>query len=71
MTVGYTFNVPARLMTGQKARVYLSGDNILLLTKYSGLDPEVYTGAGLASRDLDYLTYPRPRTFTFGVHLNF
>ncbi|HEY2379126.1 MAG TPA: SusC/RagA family TonB-linked outer membrane protein [Gemmatimonadaceae bacterium] len=75
VTLGYTFDIPARLMSGQTARVYVSGDNLVLLTKYSGLDPEVYStdgsGGGLAVRGLDYLTYPRARTYTFGVHFQF
>ncbi|HEY2855124.1 MAG TPA: SusC/RagA family TonB-linked outer membrane protein [Gemmatimonadaceae bacterium] len=75
VTVGYTFDIPQRLMSGQTARVYVSGDNLLLATKYKGLDPEVYStdgsGGGLAVRGLDYLTYPRARTYTFGVHFQF
>jgi len=78
LTLGYTFTLPARIMTGQTARVYLSGDNLLLLTGYSGLDPEVYSTNGdpgasgnIATRGLDYVTYPRARTYTFGVHVTF
>jgi TonB-dependent starch-binding outer membrane protein SusC len=74
VTVGYTFTLPARLMSGQTARVYVAGDNLLLLTGYKGLDPEVYStngGDNLAVRGLDYLTYPRARTYTFGVHFQF
>jgi len=62
-------------MSGRSVRLYFSADNVLLLTKYSGLDPEVYStdgdGGGIAVRGLDYLTYPRPRTFTLGTHFNF
>jgi iron complex outermembrane receptor protein len=61
-------------MSGQTARVYVAGDNLLLLTGYKGLDPEVYStngGDNLAVRGLDYLTYPRARTYTFGVHFQF
>ena len=56
----------------QNARVYVSGDNLLLLTGYSGYDPEVHTQAdGLAVRGIDYLTYVRPRTFTTGIRFTF
>jgi len=75
ITLGYTFDIPARLMSGRTARVYVAGDNLVLLTRYKGLDPEVYStdgdGGGLAVRGLDYVTYPRPRTYTFGVHFQF
>jgi iron complex outermembrane receptor protein len=69
VTVGYSFGLPGTGVRG--ARVYLSGDNLILLTGYSGYDPEVYTSAGLASRGIDYLTYPRPRTVTAGVRVSF
>jgi TonB-linked SusC/RagA family outer membrane protein len=75
LTFGYTLDLPARIMSGKTARVYLSADNLLLLTHYTGYDPEVYStngnSGGLAVRGLDYLTYPRARTYTFGTHLSF
>jgi TonB-dependent starch-binding outer membrane protein SusC len=72
LTVGYTFNtLPAFAGPVRNARVYVSGDNLLLLTGYSGNDPEVHVQSGLASRGIDYLTYPRPRTFTAGVRAAF
>jgi len=70
-TVGYTFTIPGSLAAGRTARLYLSGDNLLLFTPYSGYDPEVFTDAGIASRGIDYLTYPRARTFTLGAHVGF
>ena len=69
-TVGYTFTLPGNLGV-RTTRVYLSGDNLLLFTPYSGYDPEVFVDAGTASRGIDYLTYPRARTFTFGAHVGF
>ena len=70
LTVGYTFNLPSQLGV-QSTRVYLSGDNLLLFTPYTGYDPEVFVATGLASRGIDYLTYPRPRTYTFGARVQF
>ncbi|MEX2154010.1 MAG: SusC/RagA family TonB-linked outer membrane protein [Gemmatimonadaceae bacterium] len=71
LTVGYTFNMPTRLMGGRSARVFLSGDNLLLFSGYKGYDPEVFVASGLASRGIDYLTYPRARTFTLGTRMQF
>jgi TonB-dependent starch-binding outer membrane protein SusC len=71
VTVGYTFVLPQRFGGGTGTRVYLSGDNLLLISDYSGYDPEVFVETGLASRGIDYLTYPRARTFTAGVRHQF
>lgn len=68
VTVGYSFTLPG---TGKSARIYLSGDNLLLFTPYGGYDPEVFIDAGLASRGMDYLSYPRARTFTSGFRVQF
>jgi iron complex outermembrane receptor protein len=73
MTVGYRFTMPARMgfAAGRSTRVYLSGDNLLLFTGYSGYDPEVFVDRGLASRGIDYVAYPRARTFTLGANVQF
>ena len=72
LTLGYTFTLPQ--LGGRATRVYVSGDNLLLFTPYTGYDPEVFTDAnqdGIGTRGIDYLTYPRARTFTTGVRLQF
>ena len=68
VTVGYSFKMPG---TAKDARLYLAGDNLLLFSPYSGYDPEVFIDAGLASRGVDYLSYPRARTFTTGFRIAF
>jgi len=68
ITVGYAFTLPR---TSKAARIYLSGDNLLLFTPYTGYDPEVFIDSGLASRGMDYLSYPRARTFTTGFRIQF
>jgi len=64
--------------SARSARLYVSADNLFVLTGYSGLDPEVSNlasglnpSAGLQARSIDYLSYPRPRTITGGLRLTF
>jgi iron complex outermembrane receptor protein len=71
VTVGYSFRLPGPPGAPRSARIYVSGDNLLLLTGYSGLDPSVHQQVGLASVGIDYLSYPRPRTLTAGAQLAF
>lgn len=74
-SVGYNFP-----LSGEGAldalRFSLTGQNLFLITDYSGLDPEVTAntgdlGSGVPSRGLDYGSYPRPRTITFGINASF
>jgi TonB-dependent starch-binding outer membrane protein SusC len=68
VTIGYSFLLP---FTRQPVRAYVAGDNLLLFTKYTGYDPEVFTDAGIASRGVDYLAYPRARTVMAGLRIRF
>jgi hypothetical protein len=72
--VGYTFREGtlgrlSSLLSG--ARVYVAGRNLLTLTGYKGMDPEVgFTGnfaPGTDHRD----QYPTIRTFTLGMTVSF
>ena len=74
VTIGYTFDLPRFTRMARRSRVYLSADNLALFTNYSGYDPEVHTDASInsvATRGIDYLHYPRPRTFTGGLRVQF
>ena len=51
-------------------RLYLSAQNLFCLTAYKGVDPEVSLG-GLAPGMESTSYYPRTRTFTLGVNMNF
>ena len=71
VSLGYI--IPERLV--QKvgidyARIYLAGTNLHTWTNYSGFDPEIDSGNSLLP-GFDRLTYPRTKTFTFGVNLTF
>jgi TonB-dependent starch-binding outer membrane protein SusC len=52
----------------EKVRLYIASNNVLTLTNYSGVDPEInYSGRAFG---LDqYNIYPKTRTFTFGVNV--
>jgi iron complex outermembrane receptor protein len=59
-------------------RFSLNGQNLILITGYSGLDPEVSTSAAnyqllnnLPTAGIDYAAYPKPRTFTIGLNATF
>ena len=55
------------------ARIYVSGQNLLTLTKYSWVDPDVNSRGGSNSLDqgIDYSTYPSSKSLTVGVRLEF
>ena len=71
-TLGY--NLPqsvCNLFKAQKLYIYITGQNLLTFTKYSGYDPEVSAyGNGIAS-GIDFGSYPQSRSFLFGLNLNF
>jgi TonB-linked SusC/RagA family outer membrane protein len=70
VTLGYTFNVGAFNNYVKKAQIYVSGKNLVTITGYKGMDPEVNStglAPGIDSRD----KFPTTRTFTFGVNLKF
>ncbi len=57
-----------------KARVYVTGQNLFVLTDYTGFDPEVNTPlafGGNLSYGIDFAAYPRARTFLVGVNIDF
>lgn len=56
-------------------RVYLTGQNLLTFTNYSGYDPEIGTGynqgAGVANQGVDYGVLPQPKTIMAGIQITF
>lgn len=55
-----------------KARVYISADNLLTLTGYSGFDPEIgVTGYNVSAAGIDRGYYPQTRNFGGGIQLSF
>jgi TonB-linked SusC/RagA family outer membrane protein len=76
LTLGYTLPKQVLAKIGlQNVRLYATGTNLLLFKKYSGLDPDVNTQPGgqdgFATPNYDQNSYPKARSFTFGLNLTF
>lgn len=73
ITLGYQF--PKELLTKvnlQSAKVYVTGENLLTFTNYSGFDPEVNAfGSNNTVQGIDYGTYPQTRNLILGLNLTF
>ena len=74
-TIGY--NVPLSEDSSLKSlRFALTGQNLFLITDYSGIDPEVTVatgslGSGIPVRGIDWSAFPNPMTITFGINASF
>lgn len=75
ISLGYTF---ARLPWLNKAgisrlRLYAQAQNLFVITRYEGLDPEVLSNTNSANLNggTDHNTAPQARTFTFGINITF
>lgn len=73
LTLGYTFpNDLVNKLKLTKIRLYVSGYNVFILTKYSGMDPEVSTIRKTAlTPGVDFSAFPKSRQVVFGLNLNF
>jgi TonB-dependent starch-binding outer membrane protein SusC len=72
LSLGYNLPIQNKMVKG--LRVFLSGQNLMTITKYTGQDPEVNTNKslnGVPSFGIDYSAYPRTRTWTLGVNITF
>jgi iron complex outermembrane receptor protein len=72
LTLGY--RVPVKSKVISNARIFITGQNLLTFTNYSGQDPEVNTNKekdGIPSFGIDYTAYPRARTWTIGANISF
>ncbi|HLU90662.1 MAG TPA: hypothetical protein VKZ51_12570, partial [Cyclobacteriaceae bacterium] len=69
ITLGYT--VPS-IKGIRNLRVYLSGNNLLTITGYSGFDPEVNSyGGSNTTIGVDNTVYPQARSIIVGAQLSF
>lgn len=65
VTIGYNFRDVLRAKDKTNLRFYAGVQNVLIITKYKGIDPEVFNNG------IDGTIFPRARMFMFGVNANF
>ena len=73
LILGYNFDQDVLDRLGfKRLRVYASLQNFFLITDYTGYDPEVTTyGGSPFAQGVTFFDYPKPRTLTLGLNLNF
>ncbi|WP_299781834.1 TonB-dependent receptor [uncultured Formosa sp.] len=64
------YNIPLAPQVFKRARVYVSGQNLFIITDYSGYDPD-FISDGLFNRAFEFGSFPNPRTLALGVQLDF
>jgi TonB-dependent starch-binding outer membrane protein SusC len=72
-SIGYTFQLNKKSVF-KSLGLNVAGQNLLLITRYSGIDPEVNVNKArdnVPSRGIDYGAYPSARTYTFGLTARF
>jgi iron complex outermembrane receptor protein len=75
-TLAYNLNLAGTRLGNafQRVSLTLTGQNLFVITDYSGFDPEVNTGSasgGIQTFGIDRFTYPRARTFLLGLNVTF
>uniref|UniRef100_UPI003F7037BE TonB-dependent receptor domain-containing protein n=1 Tax=Dyadobacter sp. TaxID=1914288 RepID=UPI003F7037BE len=75
-TLAYNLNLTGTKLANviQRASLTLTGQNLFVVSSYSGFDPEVNTGSasgGIQTFGIDRFTYPRARTFLLGLNVTF
>lgn len=68
LTLGYDFGKVGKYI--KKIRIYETVNNLFVITKYSGIDPEVEQGGTAPGVDSNNF-YPKTRTFLFGLNVVF
>ncbi|MGF7232216.1 SusC/RagA family TonB-linked outer membrane protein [Arachidicoccus sp.] len=66
-TLGYNFSRLGRYI--KRCRIYATVNNLFVITKYKGIDPEINQGGNAPGIDSDNF-YPKTRTLLFGLNIN-
>jgi TonB-linked SusC/RagA family outer membrane protein len=76
LALGYNFNTKAMGINrwASSIRLSITGQNLFVITDYDGFDPEVNADRNIGninSYGIDYLSYPKARSFIFGLNVTF
>ena len=74
VTLGYTLPAPVvSKLKMTRLRFYAQAQNLFLITKYTGYDPETstYNNSSNFTQGIQFYDYPKPRTFLLGVNASF
>lgn len=71
ITIGYDLAKLINCSFLSQARLYAQVQNLYTFTNYDGMDPEIGYGFYSWVSGMDLGSYPRPRTFLFGVNVKF
>lgn len=71
--LAYSFPVNKAAAWWRSAQLYVSGQNLITITKYSWYDPDVntYGGSNSITQGIDYYTYPNYKSVTVGIRCGF
>lgn len=70
ISLGYNLQKNQLGNMAESVRIFISGQNLLTITGYSGLDPAFVNG-NIWSRSMDGGTFPNPYSITFGAQISF
>jgi len=76
LALGYSFDTRNTALGKaiNSIRLSVTGQNLFVITKYDGFDPEVNTDRtinGISSYGIDHLSYPKARSVVFGLNVTF
>jgi len=71
ITLGYDFKQLLKRLPIEQLRLYVTARNILTLTNYSGMDPEVGYGPDPWASGIDLGLFPSSKTYMIGVNVKF
>ena len=71
--IGFGYNLPSSVLEKSgitRARLTLSAQNVITISKYKGLDPE-FSNGNIFERGVDNGSFPNLQTYSFGVEFSF